>query len=59
MTVLLVDLLLELLNELLLVRNDLRAGCFLRLDVLFESKIVVVSKSVTTEAVQNGKEANT
>ena len=34
MTVLLVDLRFELLDELLLVRDDLSAGCLLRFNVL-------------------------
>ena len=39
MTVLLVDLLHELLDELLLVVDDLGTGGFLHIDVLFKSKI--------------------
>ena len=52
MTVLLVDLLFELFNQLLLVRDDLRAGRLLCLNVLLLTKNLIVSKSVIAPEVQ-------
>jgi len=52
MTVLLVDLLFELFNQLLLVGDDLRAGRLLCLNVLLLTKNLIVSKSVIAPEVQ-------
>lgn len=55
MTVLLVDLLFELFNQLLLVGDDLRAGRLLCLNVLLLTKNLIVSKSVIAPEVQREK----